>query len=97
MPDAGASRKRQIQVTPGPFNDATASGAVESARGAETGFNKAVLGRFSAFASRFAALDLKSRQLRFVGAHSIRSRRRGILRSIRDTDVLACSHHMNAI
>ena len=27
MPDAGASRKRQIQVTPGPFNDATASGA----------------------------------------------------------------------
>ena len=27
MPDAGASRKRQIQVTPGPFNDAAASGA----------------------------------------------------------------------
>jgi hypothetical protein len=27
MPDAGASRKRQIQVTPGRFNDATASGA----------------------------------------------------------------------
>jgi hypothetical protein len=76
MPDAGASRKRQIQVTPGPFNDATASGAVESARGAETGFNKAVLGRIFAFASRFAAMDLKSRQLRFVRAHSIRSRMR---------------------
>lgn len=27
MPDAGASRKRQIQVTPGPFSDATALGA----------------------------------------------------------------------
>src|SRR5436853_7786157 len=27
MPDAGASRKRQIQVTPGPFSDVVAAGA----------------------------------------------------------------------
>jgi hypothetical protein len=26
MPDAGASRKRQIQVTPGPFGDTIVSG-----------------------------------------------------------------------
>jgi hypothetical protein len=30
MPDAGASRKRQIEVTPGPFSEATASGAVRA-------------------------------------------------------------------
>src|SRR6202008_3983492 len=30
MPDAGASRKRQIQVTPGPFSDATAVGAAHA-------------------------------------------------------------------
>jgi hypothetical protein len=30
MPDAGASRKRQIQVTPGPFIDITAPGAART-------------------------------------------------------------------
>ena len=37
MPDAGASRKRQIQVTPGPFSDATAGGARSRADGAGLG------------------------------------------------------------
>jgi hypothetical protein len=54
MPDAGPSRKRQIQVTPGPFSEAAASGTARAMivpvyegffehfaiSGAETGINK---------------------------------------------------------
>jgi hypothetical protein len=42
MPDAGASRKRQIQVTPGPFSDAIASGAARAPIAqAHDGFSRA--------------------------------------------------------
>ena len=47
MPDAGASRKRQIQVTPGPFNDAAASSAYLTANRVQAGSLSRLFPRFS--------------------------------------------------
>jgi hypothetical protein len=54
MPEARASRKRQIQVTPGPFSDAAASSAYLTA-------NRVQAGSLSSFFQGFPSLFLLQR------------------------------------
>jgi hypothetical protein len=71
MPEARASRKRQIQVTPGPFSDAAASSAYLTANRVQAGSLSSFSKVFPAFFYFSAFREPSPKALQFSALHAM--------------------------